>query len=341
MGRLNKKKLIKVLLILIFVIVFINLLVNILFRSKSYEEMYEIENFEITEKYDSEKELYFYTVIDENNKYDFIIEDDFVDNKKLIEEIKYINESCIEVKGKINFYDICLDDNTNYFYIEVDNSKELKEEENIIIYNSSSYNFLFWNYNGFINVEKENIEKIKIYNKDIYFPESIYQLDNYIYIPNYDNEVYYNSYYLINTDNLNYKEYKLSENIKYNLEFIDYTGDILKLYDKTNSQQLEINIFKETIKTKNKIIYSESEINLLNQNEADRYEIKEDSIIYTLGEKETILKIDAEKILYQKEDTVIYIEENIIYEFNHLEGIKKLVTNTNWEFDTQYLVYIY
>ena len=111
--------------------------------------------------------------------------------------------------------------------------------ENYKIHNQNE-KILIWSYKGFNYLNKDKVEFIKIFNKDIYEIPLATKINNYIVIPDYEQEHYFNKLYILNLDTLEVDKW----NLKYEISFDSYIQGIndksIYLIDKKSKKQYEL-----------------------------------------------------------------------------------------------------
>ena len=82
-----------------------------LLKTKSYSVEYNLDEYEISENYNSEKKYYYYEITNDKTKYNFIYQSEYLKEKKLIKEIKEYNDekyTCITIRSDyITSYPMC------------------------------------------------------------------------------------------------------------------------------------------------------------------------------------------------------------------------------------------
>ena len=347
-----------------------------LFAAKSYSLEYNIKDYKINENYDKENNLYYYEITDNDIRYTFISETDYQKEKKLINNIeKYESDGyvCLEVKSsslktrplcsyenkQISFYlvnDELLDELNEYY--DKPTEKNITYE-NYKIYNTYT-NVLIWNYKGFNYLDGGEVEFIKLFNKDIYDIPLATKINNYLVVPDYEQEYEFNRLYLINLDDLKVDTWKMDYTISYDSYILGINDKSIYLVDKKSGIEYELVPHKKKMRilasnNKNGVIYKngvEEKINiksLVANNKSFTYKtnynyVVEDNNLYLYywNNKDKI-KVSNNKIryiVYNNEENVYYLVDNTLYKYNPLEGETKLVEYSEWEFNYQNLIFI-
>ena len=81
-GRGKENKILILLVIILIIIIFYNV-----FKVRSYTKKYEVNNYNIEEKYDKKTESYTFVIEGNETKYSYSVVNKYLRNKKLIKEI--------------------------------------------------------------------------------------------------------------------------------------------------------------------------------------------------------------------------------------------------------------
>ena len=227
----------KKLKIMIFIIIitfsFFLLMYN---HKRSYNLSYNIGNNEVNEEYNKKDNLYLITITTTNHGYNFILEEEYSKNRKIVSNIKEIktdNEVCLTFKfrDKNNVYPSCYQDKNLISYDLVSDEmktkmnknyknnfkteKVNKDYENIEINYLNNKKIFIWNYHGFYYLSNNKQKSINLFKRDIYKPNLIGYVENYMFLPDYDNMYEYSNFKVLNTDNLSMKDLEISESKSY------------------------------------------------------------------------------------------------------------------------------
>ena len=371
-----KKSAIIVLVLLILIIVSLIFLLISVFKTKSYSLEYNIDNYEISENYNNEGNYYYYEISNNNLKYNFIYKSSYNKEKKLIKEIKeYKDEDylCLIVRSNyIESYPLCsyndsyidyhlisetLQEKISDYYTE---PKMIEEKyQNYNIFNQDEQ-LLLWSYKGFNYFNKDKTEFIKIFNKDIYEIPLATKINNYILIPDYEQEYYFNKAYILNLENLKVEEW----NLKYEISFDSYvlgTNDkSIYIIDKKNKKEYELVPHKKKMriiaKSNNQAtIYEEGQISkvsltkLINKEqtftykENYKYQLINNQLYLSYLDSSNKIKVSNQKIdtiISTYEDNVYYLIDDTLYKYNLKYGEVKLIQYSDWEFNYKNLIFI-
>ena len=125
-----KKSAILVIVIFIFLIA---LIISSLFKTKSYSVEYNIFEYDISENYDKEKELYYFEISKDEMTYPFVYKSEYQKERKIIKDIKEYKEDdylCLKIEGSlIKSYPLCSYKKENIDYHLVPDSVKEKISE--------------------------------------------------------------------------------------------------------------------------------------------------------------------------------------------------------------------
>lgn len=352
---------------IIFVIILILLFLLFLYvylKPNNYTIEYQINGLKINESYNLEDKVYYFILNYQGEDYKVISTHKYIHKRKLIKNIDLKEQNqliCLNIKSEyIDFYPICINENNNEYYSAFYNDEinfEKKEiYENIEINNLDEKTYLLWNYRDFIILDNNNKNKITLFNKDIYNIKMFYQYENYLLIPNYDQEFTFDKMYLLNIKNSKIKTINLRFELYFDSYFLGNEKDKIYLYDTKEKQEYYIDISKEEIyKTKNQIlnegkwetVSSQELINdKLKFNEIKIYEyiLKDNNLYFKIYNDDKLLQIINKKVdtlVSQDEFDVYYISNDILYKFNIYEGETALLKYTEWNFNNKNMVFIF
>ena len=256
---MKKKETKLIIFILILLSAFILFLV-FLFKPHNYTKEYKRSDYNIEESYDKESNYYTFIISKDNIIYPYQIKSKYLRTRSLIDEIKITkndNDICIlPISEKIEFTPLCSNkevyspntniENLDFKYPQIDTINKEYKDININYLNNKS--FLLYNYKGFYLINSKTTDDIQLFNKDVYNIDLYYDYKNYLLIPNYNSDYYYNKLYVINKENGKVEEIKYDGNIFFDSMFLgDYKNKIY-LLDKKEEKEYEINLKKEEIK---------------------------------------------------------------------------------------------
>lgn len=373
--KLKKSAIIIICIILLSIIALISFIIS-LFKAGSYSIEYNIDNFAISENYDIKEKIYFYEITYNSIDYNFIFESKKLKEQKLINNIEILEAdgySCLILDSQeINTKPLCSNDSNQIdFYLVPDSLKEelsdyieelpIKEEtyQNYTIYNKDN-SILIWSYKGFNYIKGDNIEFIKLFNKDIYDIPHATKINNYLVIPNYEQEYDFNELYIINLDNNEVENWKLDYNISYDSYILGTNDKSIYLVDTKNKIEYEIVPHRKKMRivaTSNKqgIIYNNgieeklSMSKLISKEYSFTYKthyhyLLEDKKLYlSYYDSENKILISSQEvssIVNAIDEDVFYLVNSTLYRYNLKSGETKLIKYPEWEFNNQNSIFI-
>lgn len=348
------------------------------FRS-DYIIGYKIDKFKIKEQYNDNK--YYFEIM--NNKlynFDYIVSRKL--NKKQIENVVYIKDGvyeCIIPKSKkLDTYPLCYRGNNlvSYTLVSSDKIKEFfikNGYSNKNVYEKSDKDFQFynnldkkeyiavWKYNGFYIMNENNIKTINLFNKDRYSNDLCYLNNQYLLLPNYDQEHEFNTFYIVNIKNGEKEKIDTDYNISYESYIVGVNEDSVYLFDKKYKNEYEINVKKGKVKLignedKGYVKYKDGKrvsetLKYFNQSRTFNLG-STSSYIYNEGASLTKTYKENKKystIIFDKKvnlvnthnDKVYFILKDVLYEYIPYSGEKTIVKNFEWNFNLKDTIFIY
>lgn len=378
---------------LIFVVIAFLILKSIFYiLDNNHEIEYNIGNFDVKEKFEIKdgKHIYTYNLKNEDFEITFDVDKNFNKSEKTIEDIKYFeDEKCILPifkNGEIIYDVMCKNDDTVYFAydltqkIPVKNVKKYKSDhfldnasaknyESNRIYKSNipENHYLFVeNYKGIVLINNE-VTTIKLFDNDIYKKELSTVVGKYYLVANYNDELTFKSFYLVNLVNGKQKEIRSVNPISFDSYIQGVVNDDVYLYDLDNKVQYKIDLDTELV-TKvagnNNIKYYDGKWTTMTLKEAtekkvfvpynttkfsnydksdklDKYYVYEKEgkyyNVYSISEnnkkQRTFLfkTSDPNSVTYL--DGYIYFRKDNSYYYYSTKGIRKLIENTEMQFN--------
>lgn len=375
MKKYKIKKSIKLSTLLIILILIIISLVSRCEDSKSYSLEYNIDNYDISENYDINKEVYYYQISSKDKKYDFIYRSPLLTKNKLIEKIKEYNneeQNCIIITSKhIKSTPLCRDKNEQISYHIANN--QLKEElsdyyktkeyitkkiNNYTLY--SNENILIWNYKGFNYIKNKKNRNIKIFNKDIYEISGATKINEYILIPNYEQKYNFNELYILDLKTSKVDKWSINYDISFNFYINGVNDKSVFLTDIKNEIQYELVPHKKKMrivgkKNKDGIIYIDGKEEKININELTKkemlftssnpykYTIKNDYIYLNYLDSKIQTRITnnkIDKIISINENEIYYLIGNTLYKYDNYYGETKVIEYNEWEYNKTNPIFI-
>ena len=367
MTRKSKRRLVAVL----FFFFFLFFLLFLFFHKKNYEIHYQLNDYEIKESFDKEKDYYYFEISKEAFKVNVALKNQSFFSKKLIYHLDTFEEdkeTCLKIySNKLRFYPLCTKDNEQVSYhlvsdamkkhLEYNTKEERKDTyENINIINYDYQEYYIWNYEGFYRLRNDYKEKINLFTRDIYEPKLLYQVRDLLFIPNYDNNYYFTSAYILNMNTGKYEEWNFKEKIYFESTILGTYEDEFYLVDKHEKKEWKVNLKKKKLT----LIAESNEKGLTYQNGfqkiavsklvlqdyyfngLDVYDYEMNNGLYRINKlgKEKILTESPKEIITSKDDTVYYLKDNTLYAYNPFYGEYPLMSYFEWNFNYKNVIFI-
>lgn len=356
--RYMKKHVVLVVCLIILFIIFI----FIYFRKTNYEIEYKINDLTVNERYDKKLGAYYFNINYNDKSYELVSIEDYSNKRKLIEDIKVSengDETCLSFTSKsINLYSICSNKNEYYMANITEKGEFVNNDsyENININELDDKTYLLWNYHDFIYLNNEKKEKITLFSKDIYNLSLIYAFDNYLLIPDYEQNYLFNKMYVIDTNNAKIRTINLRFDVYFDSYFLGNDKNDVYIYDLREKKEFFIDLDKDEIYTsKNKILVNDEWQDVTNQafqSEKPQFSetkpftvILKDNHLYLqiLNSKTEILLSNRQvsELVKVDEMNIYYISDDILYKYNPYDGEEAILQYSEWNFNHQNMIFIF
>lgn len=361
--------------LLLIIILIIALVLFFLFRRKDYTVTYSVNDYEITESYHKEEDYYSFIIKKGETERFVIVYNQHFSSKKNIDQITEYQtetESCITISSnKVRIEPLCTKEETQISYHLV--SDEMKEKlgvtsetkedtilttyNNINVYHYRNHNYYIWNYRGFYHINENTTENIQLFDKDIYNPTLITQVNDTLVIPDYNADYYFDKVILLDMNTGRTTTWTLETSIYFDSAVLGvYQGD-LYIIDKHEKTEWQLNIAKQkqervgteqkggkiydhewTNVTMNRLLYQE---NTFKGTTILEYNIKEDGLYAIFDNHQMKIRESApSKILSNTDNTVYYLVNDNVYSYNKEEGEKLLLNYFEWNFNSENVIFI-
>ncbi len=369
-----KKSAITILVIFIF---FISLLILMpFFNSKSYSTEYNIFDYEISENYDKEKKLYYIEITKDKITYPIVCKSEYLKEKKIIKDVKEYSKDdykCLTISSSlIKTYPICSlkKEIIDYHLIPEELQSKISDyykstksiEKQLGHYELYDKNteMLIWSYKGFNHIKDGKLKFIEIFEEDIYEIPLATKINDYIFVPDYEQKYNFNKVYIIDLNTLKVDSWKLKYDISFDSYILGTNNKSIYLIDKKNKIEYELVPEKQKMRIIAKgnqqgILYNKGTIQKepISKLSTKIYSFTYDNIYnYTLDNKNIYLnyldtsiktKISNQEItdiIYTKDNNVYYLVDNILYRYNPKNGETKIVKYQEWSLNYKNLIFI-
>lgn len=369
-----KKSTIAILVIFIFLISLFILLS--LFESKSYSIEYNIFDYAISENYDKEKELYYIEITKDKITYPIVYKSDYLKEKKIIKDVKEYSKDdykCLTISSSlIKAYPVCslkkeiidyhlipeeLQEKLSDYYSA---PKELEKQLNHYELYNKDNELLIWSYKGFNHIKDGKVKFVEIFEEDIYEIPLATKINDYIFIPDYEQKYNFNKVYVLNLSTLEVASWKIKYDISFDSYVIGTNDKSIYLVDKKNKIEYELVPEKQKMRILAKgsqqgIIYNKGTIQKepISKLSTKTYTFFYDSIYNYSLDKNTIylnyldtsikIKISNQEItdiVYTKDDNVFYLVDNTLYRYSPKYGETKIIKYQEWSINYKNLIFI-
>lgn len=348
-----------VLLICSLVLIFTIFLI-MYFRPHSYSDEYKINDCLVKESYDKKNKYYSFVFNYKDKDYNVISLDKYTTKRHLVDEVKIREndeEVCLNIEThNVTLHSVCSNNNGYFIKEKIEEFKENSSYKNIKISNLNDKTYLLWNYRNFIYLNNKKQEEISLFNKDIYNLNLVYQMDNYLLIPDYKENYKFDKIYYINSNNGKVKDIDLRYEVYFDSYFLGHDKSKVYLYDIKEEQEYYIDIKKDKIyKSKYQLLINNKWEKTTNQKlKNDKLKFYNDKLVeYILKDNKLYLKMidsDVDYLITNKEVTkivkqdnfdVYYISKDTLYYYNPIDGSIPLLKYSEWEFNNNNMIFIF
>lgn len=345
------------------------------FQKKDYFITYQIQDFQVEERYYKEKNYYDFLISKNDQVYFTVQLNRYFSSKKIIYDIQEFTtdtETCIQLSSnKIRFLPLCRKNNEQISVHLV--SEEMLEKLNyqvpsfgetvsIDAYNIHVSNYLYhdfyiWNYHGFYHLSNNGTEEISLFQKDIYSPSLITQVDRFLFIPDYDANYYFEKVYLLDMATGNIETWKLSEQIYFDSIVLGIYEDDLYLVDKHEKKEWKINVSSKKLEqvgsesqggvtyqnefvnvTMNRLLYQDSSF----QGVFPITYLVENGLYYIYNDlKIKLLEEPPSHLITYNEDWIYYLKDDSLYAYSLEYGEILLMKYFEWNFNYSNVIFLY
>lgn len=371
-AKIKQRRRLALLLIIILIIAPV---LFFLFQRKDYTVTYSVNDYEITESYHKEEDYYSFIIKKGETERFAIVYNQHFSSKKNIDQITEYQtetESCITISSnKVRIEPLCTKEETQISYHLV--SDEMKEKlgvtsetkedtilttyNNINVYHYRNHNYYIWNYRGFYHINENTTENIQLFDKDIYNPTLITQVNDTLVIPDYNADYYFDKVILLDMNTGRTTTWTLETSIYFDSAVLGVYQGELYIIDKHEKTEWQLNIAKQkqervgteqkggkiydhewTNVTMNRLLYQE---NTFKGTTILEYNIKEDGLYAIFDNHQMKIRESApSKILSNTDNTVYYLVNDNVYSYNKEEGEKLLLNYFEWNFNSENVIFI-
>jgi len=359
---------------LFLIITLIVFIINI-FKTKSYSLEYKIKDTSISENYDNKNNYYYYKITYNNFSYDFIYESDYIKERKLITGIrKYYNDdyTCLIVDSTyftINPLCSYKEELIDYHLVDEDIKEKIKKyyktpsTTNLKLNNYEIYNTedtkVIWNYKGINIIEKDKIESVNIFKKDIYEINIATLINNYFIVADYEQTYNYDTIYVIDIDTKEVTKWKLDNEISFDSYILGINDKSVYILDKKNRKEYELVPHKQKMRTVSSsskgIIYNNGEEEKISMDKLVsqkyyfdnknnyKFEIDNKTLYMSINTSDLKTKLSNQKIdsiIKINKDNIYYLVGTTIYRYNLEYGETKILQYSELEYNNTNTIFI-
>ncbi len=353
----------------LFLIITIIVFIIKVFKTKSYSLDYQIKDTSISENYDNTNKYYYYKLTYNNFSYDFIYESEYIKERKLISGIKkYYNDeyTCLIVDSDyFTINPLCSNQEEliDYHLIDEDTKEKIKKYyktpsttelklNNYEIYNTEDTKVI-WNYKGINIIEKDKIESVNVFKKDIYEPNISTLINNYFIVADYEQTYNYDTIYIIDIDTKEVTKWDLDTEISFDSYIIGTNDKSVYIIDKKNKIEYELVPHKQKMRKISSSNNGEEEKISMDRLVSQKYSfIDKNNYKFELDNKTLYMSINSsnlktkisnkeiDSILSINKDTIYYLIGSTIYRYNLTYGETKIMKYSELEYNNTNIIFI-
>lgn len=368
MSMKNVKKII-VSLLIVFLLLFIAFQI---FAKKEYEISYDVDGYHIVESYHKHFNYYSFVFSKEDKTFYSLIDNQYFFAKKIVSKVEEIsdgNETCIMPSSlKVRFDYLCRNEEgqiSKYLLstkikdkmsITKHEEKISFQEGKIDIYDSLEDTIFLWNYKGFNVITPSSIEQVSIFSKDVYQPHFLARVQDYLIIPDYDKEYFFERFYLLDMKSKKVHSVLLPEKIYFDSRILGVYNSSLYFVDKHEEKEWMFDVDKKKLQrvdngsmgkvyrygfedvSMNKLLYQNV---IFEGTSIVDYENKEESF-YEVWDKysKKIKNENVKEVVFKKSQRVYYLVGDRLYSFSEEEGERLLLQNFEWNFNSSHVIFV-
>lgn len=350
------------------------LLIGIFFffflRKKDYSLTYKIESYQIKEEYVKEKNYYSLEIFDGKNTFLATVLHPNFFAKKLIYQIDSFtvgDETCLEIySNKVRFQPLChnqkeqisvhLTSDEMKEHFSIMQTDEVKDSYGKIdSYLPIKQDIYIWNYRGFYHWNSNKKEEISLFTKDVYDAKLLAQTNDILFVPDYEQNYYFEKVYLIRDGKVN--EWKLKEPIYFDSVILGVYEDDIYLVDKHQKVEWKLNVAKKSME----VVGSEQKIGITYQNgwkevsmnklmyqdytfsQVHPISYENQNGVYQVHPKGNVLirNESVSSIALTLEDAVYYFVGDTLYRYQDTTGEEKFLTYFEWNFNSEHTFFLF
>lgn len=360
MVMLKMKKIIKLVIVLFLIFILLQLFVLIL--KKEHNVVYEIKNskkvFKIEERLFNNN--YYIKINKDDYVFSFKVSNNYFKKKKIIREIEFYEIDdvlCIyPVLDKDNLGIYCSNKKIAYTYSYNNDNldgfvDDLKDKGYVLNYHDNNeFNKIrlgktvvyednlvddtyiyVWKYDGFYTISKEGLEELKVFDNDTYVNDLGILVNNYYVIPNYDQRLEVDTFYVFNLINNKKKMIKSKNKISKDSYINGIVDDKIYIFDVDNLLQYEINPKKKKIKEvgnkKNEGLFYDGKWHNISV-----YDLRDEQIKFSTSYDylEDIVDVTSLKYISKNDELYYYLDfDDNFFVYDSISDVKTLLFNVS------------
>ena len=357
----------KTIFLFFFLLIAVILLLIKIIKPVNHTDKYQLNGYQITQKYYYKKDLYIIKVTKDQltftyKRYNKKYEKNII-NK--IDVIKNDDTYCAKISSVYNLEPFCIKESkiNNHNLIDYDLQLQLGykgEDEHVVkhpkvtLYNLMKKDYYLWNYHGFTLINNKDYKEIRLFKNDTYDAEIITNLGDYILVANYDQDYYFNKFIVYNMKKKKDSEFKTNKDISFNSEILGNYKKSVYLVDKKHEREYEIVPEYSKIRLLKKPVYLNDGLHYTkvkkiinnevtwNNNYLINYKIIDNKLYLNYDDTDILVSNNAvDKIMYQTDLGVYYLVLDTLYYYEPNKLETRILKYSEWQFNKNIKIIIY
>lgn len=345
----------------------------VVFLPKSYQNEYVVDGIKVLEQYDKKRNSYFFTFETDQFQYITTFQKDYTRKKQQVLGIELFteqDETCLKIKSDtLYFTPLCerKKEQITYHLASEAMKAHFDEEyfpsapkvslknEKLEVFSTLSHTYYIYNYKGFYKVQDQGITSISLFSKDVYDAPLITQVNDFLVIPDYEQNFYFQKVYFLNMQTGEVIPVEFKESIYFDSVILGAYENSLYLLDKHEKIEWKLDVKKRSLEKVShgelgKIYqeeWKEKSINrILEDHDTFQYSknisyfSKEGIYANILDKRILVSSLKPKKIVFEFGDEVFYIVDDSFYAYSNYYGETLLMKSFEWNFNYKNMIFV-
>lgn len=349
------------------------------FYLSDYSIKYDLDGYSILEKYEDGK--YYFEISKDDFVVNFLVFNNRKLTKKLLESVNLFdgeNYDCLNpILNGLESYPLCYNSEKELIHfsmisdedvlgyldslnLTISNERDVEDEFYFSDNLDDNTYIAVWKYNGFYLLNGDGVKTLDIFETDRYSNNLSNLHENKLFFPNYDEDLFFTKFILLDITDGNYKIFETDYEISYDSYISGTHKKNIYLFDNKNENLYEINMKNGRIeligsKETGYIKYENgkkvgAELNEYKKDKVMYFDLQYNNLVvlnnsyfYTYNEEVLTRFIDNEdfNVSYIYNNDVYYIYKDNLYRFNPLSGSELVLHYFELNFNDSNRIFIY